>query len=122
MFGEVGQFVEEGGVVLGFGAVLQVGELVFGGGPLVVPLAVALADAGAVGGGCRAGVGAEFFEFGEQAGLCGVDAGEFFAQRRYAGLAGGVRGAGFGDCGDEAGGAVGAEYVLGQESGDGGRS
>jgi hypothetical protein len=44
-------------------------------GALVVQLGVAGADALAVGGGSGRGVGAELLEFGDQAGLGGVDAG-----------------------------------------------
>jgi hypothetical protein len=59
--GQVGQFVDQAGVVVLAGGGFGVGELDLGAGALVVELGVAGPDALAVGGGGRRGVGAEFF-------------------------------------------------------------
>ncbi|HLI72287.1 MAG TPA: hypothetical protein VKU86_00310 [Acidimicrobiales bacterium] len=76
--GQVGQFVQELGVV-DDGGVVEGGELGLGAGALVVEFGVAGADAGPVGGGGRALVCGELLEFGDEAGLGGVDAGDFGA-------------------------------------------
>jgi hypothetical protein len=79
-----------------------------------VEFGVAGADAGPVGGGGRGAVGGEFFELGDQAGLGGVDAGEFGAQRAGAGrLLGGLVADGDRDERGEAAGAASGGYRPG---------
>src|ERR1017187_2352847 len=121
--GQVGQFVEQGGVLLRGGGGVEGVELGLGGGALVVVFAVAGADAGPVGLGGRAGVGAELFQFGEQPGLGDLDPGQVGGEAGVlAGAGGGVLGGGGGDAVFEHGGPVVPEDVLVQERGDGGHN
>src|ERR1017187_10624873 len=118
---QVGQFVEQGGVLAGGGGGVEGVELGLGGGALVVVFAVAGADPGPVGLGGGAGVGAELFQFGEQPGLGDLDPGQLGGEPGVlAGAGGGVLGGGGGDQGGEHGRAVIPEDVLVQERGDGG--
>ena len=107
-------------VIVGGGVGLEGCELGFGGGALGVQVGVAGADAGAVGLGGRVGGVGGLFQFGDQAVLGGVDAGQLGAQVCLLPGAGfGVLGGGGGELGGEELGAVVPEYVLVEESGDG---
>jgi hypothetical protein len=118
--GSVGQQVQQGGVVVRGRGCFQVRELGFGGGALGVQVGEPGADAGAVGLGGRVSRVGRGLQFGDQAALGGVDAGQFGAQTGLgAGLALGMLGGGGGELGGEVFGAVAPEDVPVEESADG---
>src|SRR6266496_2016594 len=115
-----GELVEQGEVVVLGGGCCQFCEGGLGAGALGVQVGEAGADAGPVGldGGVgRVGGG---LKLGDEAAFCGLDAGQVGAQvGLLAGAVLGVLGGGGGELGGEELGAVVAEGVLVEESGDG---